>query len=641
MLTWINENAKWVIVIFAVGIIVGLLAMDRVPDQGLPQQYPVGKVNGETISFEEFDANLKNAINNDPSGAQMGDEGYAEIRSNVFNMFVQQMLLNEEFKAAGLNASVAEMKEELRSRPEVVRNIVGQEAQERLYMLQATAVSQEDAMQRVQGYISTLPQFLMDTTFDQSAYEQWLNTPAAYEWQGMINYERELKTKIVLLRQLQTFVGAGLYPTSLEARYALENRMTEHSLEVASVASADFPVTETIDSITVAAYFKAFPDSFFVRKDQMKMDYTFIPIQPTASDDVRIKEYAMTLYFQLTDTSSAAAAPFEEVARITSEDPGSAANGGLLGDYTAKGVWVPEFEAVAFALDSGAISEPVRTQFGYHIIQSHGKTTEDSVEKVKVSHILLSVTPSLETVDSLEIILEEVRLAVMEKGLSFAEAAQEKNLPVHSTGWLTKGEKDQISEIGYLKGLSSFAFANPERTDLSSNVSPVMRNDRFVVLANKTDSLFGGTRSLSLYFDEIRASLERKKSADAAANYLTSVAARVQTPGDSVEKVKIDSVQASFASFVPGVGFSNPTLYRILSTQKTGEWGAAVPTDDGAVMVKIISKQVPDEEVISKALPSELETLYRFGTSTLFREYMASLESSAKVENNLDLYYRD
>lgn len=32
MLTWINEKAKWVIVIFAAGIVVGLLAMDRVPN---------------------------------------------------------------------------------------------------------------------------------------------------------------------------------------------------------------------------------------------------------------------------------------------------------------------------------------------------------------------------------------------------------------------------------------------------------------------------------------------------------------------------------------------------------------------------------------------------------------------------------
>ena len=46
MLTWINEKAKWVIVIFAAGIVVGLLAMDRVPKTA--QSYPVGVVNEPT-----------------------------------------------------------------------------------------------------------------------------------------------------------------------------------------------------------------------------------------------------------------------------------------------------------------------------------------------------------------------------------------------------------------------------------------------------------------------------------------------------------------------------------------------------------------------------------------------------------------
>ena len=43
MLTWINENAKWVIAIFAVGIALGLLAMDRTPE--LSRQYPIGRVD--------------------------------------------------------------------------------------------------------------------------------------------------------------------------------------------------------------------------------------------------------------------------------------------------------------------------------------------------------------------------------------------------------------------------------------------------------------------------------------------------------------------------------------------------------------------------------------------------------------------
>ncbi len=59
---------------------------------------------------------------------------------------------------------------------------------------------------------------------------------------------------------------------------------------------------------------------------------------------------------------------FAELARQYSDDPGSAEQGGDLG-WVGRGRFVPEFEEVAFSLEPGEISEPVRTQCGYHIIQ--------------------------------------------------------------------------------------------------------------------------------------------------------------------------------------------------------------------------------------------------------------------------------
>jgi peptidyl-prolyl cis-trans isomerase C len=71
---------------------------------------------------------------------------------------------------------------------------------------------------------------------------------------------------------------------------------------------------------------------------------------------------------------------FEELAKAESDDTGSGANGGVLGDFT-RGRMVPQFEEAAFKLAVNEVSEPVKTQFGYHIIQVQKHNTK-SMEDV-------------------------------------------------------------------------------------------------------------------------------------------------------------------------------------------------------------------------------------------------------------------
>ncbi len=76
---------------------------------------------------------------------------------------------------------------------------------------------------------------------------------------------------------------------------------------------------------------------------------------------------------------------FDVVAKEYSIDPGSAANGGDLGEFP-KGVMVAEFEKAAFALKNpGDVSEPVKTQFGWHIIKLEEHIAESPIpyEQIK------------------------------------------------------------------------------------------------------------------------------------------------------------------------------------------------------------------------------------------------------------------
>ena len=75
-------------------------------------------------------------------------------------------------------------------------------------------------------------------------------------------------------------------------------------------------------------------------------------------------------------------ADFAELAKTKSKDPGSA-EGGDLGYFT-KDQMVPEFSAVAFALEPGKVSDPVKTQFGWHVIKVEDKRERQPPEFDKV-----------------------------------------------------------------------------------------------------------------------------------------------------------------------------------------------------------------------------------------------------------------
>lgn len=88
-------------------------------------------------------------------------------------------------------------------------------------------------------------------------------------------------------------------------------------------------------------------------------------------------------------------ADFATLAKKHSDDPGSGSKGGDLG-FAERGTYVPEFEAEAYQLELNEISEPVETEYGFHIIQM----LERRGNKIKLRHIL--ITPEI-TYDDMEL----------------------------------------------------------------------------------------------------------------------------------------------------------------------------------------------------------------------------------------------
>lgn len=102
--------------------------------------------------------------------------------------------------------------------------------------------------------------------------------------------------------------------------------------------------------------------------------------------------------------------PFEVAAMEKTTDPSGKQNGGDLG-FFQKGMMVPEFEAAAFALEPGKVSDPVQSQFGWHLI--------------KVEEKRMSSPPPLQQV------AQQLSQQVMMKAFDDAMSTLKKDLPLN------------------------------------------------------------------------------------------------------------------------------------------------------------------------------------------------------------------
>ena len=110
---------------------------------------------------------------------------------------------------------------------------------------------------------------------------------------------------------------------------------------------------------------------------------------------------------------------FEELAQTYSDDYGSARDGGNLG-FNSRGTFVPEFEAAAYKLENGEISEIVESQFGFHII----KMLERRGNSINTQHILVKPRMTDADIELGVAYMDSIRQLIMADSMTFQEAVK-------------------------------------------------------------------------------------------------------------------------------------------------------------------------------------------------------------------------
>ena len=130
----------------------------------------------------------------------------------------------------------------------------------------------------------------------------------------------------------------------------------------------------------VKEFYKTYKDSLPVLPMMAKVRHLQVPIKPGAAAKEKTKSFLSGLRSQIVEGSSS----FSDIAKAHSLDP-SKNNGGELG-WVKRGSLVKSFETAAFTIELGKISDPIETEFGYHILE----TLEKQGDKIRVRHVLMS-----------------------------------------------------------------------------------------------------------------------------------------------------------------------------------------------------------------------------------------------------------
>jgi len=190
-------------------------------------------------------------------------------------------------------------------------------------------------------------------------------------------------------------------------------------------------------------------------------------VKPKVSpaEDQRAKDKADELRKRIIEQG----ADFAQIAREYSDDKGSALRGGDLG-ITGRGSFVPEFEAAAYQLDVNEVSEVVKSEFGYHIIQLMGRLGNN----ISTRHILVKPAITIDDNENAKMYLDSIRTLILIDSFTFEQAVQkfsEEDFSKTRAGVLTNPTTGEgYWELGDLEPEIYFAIEKLKIGDISSPV---------------------------------------------------------------------------------------------------------------------------------------------------------------------------
>lgn len=245
--------------------------------------------------------------------------------------------------------------------------------------------------------------------------------------QNMDRRIQQLVSQMGDIKKLEEFYGKSVVEIKEEMRTLVRDQLVAQRMQMTVVEGIEVTPSE------VREYYRSLPeDSIPLINAQVELSQ--IVKYPEVS-----KEAEEEVIQKLTDLKERieGGTSFSSMAILYSEDPGSNKKGG---EYKAiqRGVFVKEFEAVAFNLREGEISKPFKTEFGYHIVQ----LLEKRGEELDLRHILIKPKMTQANLQEAKTFLDSIASAIASGELDFETAARR-----YSEDEMTRFNDGQMSNM--------------------------------------------------------------------------------------------------------------------------------------------------------------------------------------------------
>lgn len=597
MLESFRSAAKYIWIILIIAFVGGFLLVET---SGLLGRAPVtattavAVVNGREIPLQTWEALRQNLAQQEQErlGRGLSLDEQARADDQAFEQLVNDVLLQQEYDKRGIRVTDQEI-------------------------IDAARFAPPPQLMRAQ-------ELQTDGRFDMDKYQRFLSSPAAKQ-QGLLAqleaYYREEIPRQKLFQQIAAEVWVSdsrLWEAWRDQRdtvVATFVQLTPEDLKVNPPAVSDAEVKQ---------YYDAHKDEFD-RPGRALVSIVSIPRTVTAADSAASRQRLVALRQEI----ASGARTFEDVAKAESADSISGRDGGALGTG-GRGRFVAPFEAAAYALKPGQLSDPVLTQFGWHLI----KLEKREGDNLTLKHILLriaqsdsSATRTDRRADSLS-----TMAAGSDVAARFDSAAATFGLPKVQLVAI-EGEPMMGSDGRPVPSVSAWAFGGAKVGESSD----LFDDERAYWLARLDSLQPKGIAPLAQVKDEIRAKLQRRKA-------VATLRPRAEALADRAKQTTLEAAAKegelplstgrpfTRLTAVTGLGRANEAIGAAFALQP-GVISAPIETTEGIVVLRVDRRAPADSAAWAAQKKQQREFVLRTLRENRVREYLEELRKSSGVKD--------